>query len=103
MSQLRYKQFISFILIFWAGFVSAISFMEAWLKFQAEGVSREIGLSIGKLVFTALNRVEIVLLVSVWIIHIIQKKIQNPAVKCQQSNDLVYNGNSRYPDFLVVT
>jgi hypothetical protein len=48
--------------------------MEAWLKFQAEGVSREIGLSIGKLVFTALNRVEIVLLVSVWIILIIQKR-----------------------------
>ena len=99
----RLQKVIPFIFAFWAGFVSAISFLGAWLKFRAEGVSREIGLSIGKLVFTALNRVEIVLLVSVWIIHIIQEKIQNPAVKCQQSNDLVYNGNSRYPDFLVVT
>lgn len=49
------------ILMFWAGFVCAISFMEAWLKFQAPGVTLPIGLGIGKLVFTGLNRVEIVL------------------------------------------
>jgi uncharacterized membrane protein (DUF485 family) len=49
------------ILMLWAGFVCAISFMEAWLKFQAPGVTLPIGLGIGKLVFTALNRVEIVL------------------------------------------
>jgi hypothetical protein len=49
------------ILMFWAGLVCAISFMEAWLKFQAPGVTLPIGLGIGKLVFTALNRVEIVL------------------------------------------
>lgn len=48
--------------------------MEAWLKFQAEGVTREIGLSIGKLVFTALNRVELVLLLIVWVILIFQKQ-----------------------------
>jgi uncharacterized membrane protein (DUF485 family) len=45
----------------WIGFVSAISFMEAWLKFQAPGVSLSIGLSIGKLVFNALNKIELVL------------------------------------------
>lgn len=44
----------------WIGFVLAISFMEAWLKFRAPGVTRQIGLGIGKLVFTALNRVELV-------------------------------------------
>ena len=49
------------ILIFWAGFVCSISFMEAWLKFQAPGVTLPIGLSIGRKVFTALNRVEWVL------------------------------------------
>jgi hypothetical protein len=49
------------IMMLWAGFVCAISFMEAWLKFQAPGVTLPIGLEIGKLVFTALNRVEIVL------------------------------------------
>lgn len=50
------------ILIFWAGFVSSISFMEAWLKFRAEGVTLKVGLSIGKKVFTALNRSEWVFL-----------------------------------------
>lgn len=44
----------------WMGFVLAISFMEAWLKFRAPGVTRQIGLGIGRLVFTALNRVELV-------------------------------------------
>ncbi len=62
-----------FILLFWAGFVSSISFMEAWLKFKADGVTREIGLSIGKLIFTALNRVEIILLITVWILYLTQK------------------------------
>lgn len=42
----------------WIGFVGAISFMEAWLKFQAPGVSLNVGLAIGKLVFKALNKVE---------------------------------------------
>lgn len=45
----------------WVGFVGAISFMEAWLKFQAPGITLELGLGIGSLVFTALNRVELVL------------------------------------------
>jgi hypothetical protein len=49
---------ISGILFFWAGFVSSISFMEAWLKFRAPGVTLETGLSIGKLIFLALNRME---------------------------------------------
>ncbi|MCL6523499.1 MAG: hypothetical protein K6T34_02455 [Thermoflavifilum sp.] len=42
----------------WIGFVAAISFMEAWIKFQAPGVTKTIGLSIGKKVFSALNRME---------------------------------------------
>lgn len=46
------------ILLIWAGFVSSISFMEAWVKFRAEGVTLPVGLSIGVKVFTALNRVE---------------------------------------------
>jgi hypothetical protein len=49
---------ISGIYFFWAGFVCSISFMEAWLKFRAPGVSLPVGLSIGKLIFTALNRME---------------------------------------------
>lgn len=50
------------IVFFWAGFVSSISFMEAWLKFQAPGITLPLGLSIGKNVFTALNHVEWALL-----------------------------------------
>lgn len=42
----------------WIGFVGAISFMEAWLKFKAPGVTLPIGLGIGKLVFNALNKME---------------------------------------------
>ena len=42
----------------WIGFMSAISFMEAWLKFQAEGLTLAAGLNVGKLVFGALNKVE---------------------------------------------
>lgn len=45
----------------WIGFVGAISFMEAWLKFRAPGVDISTGLSIGRLVFGALNKVEWVL------------------------------------------
>lgn len=45
----------------WIGFVGAISFMEAWLKFRAPGVTLPVGLGIGSLVFSALNKVEWVL------------------------------------------
>ncbi|MBU3660869.1 MAG: hypothetical protein FGM14_13415 [Flavobacteriales bacterium] len=49
----------------WIGFVGAISFMEAWLKFRAPGVTLPIGLGIGRLVFKALNKVEIVFAFSI--------------------------------------
>lgn len=45
----------------WLGFICAISFMEAWIKFTAPGVSLNTGLAIGQVVFAALNKVEIVL------------------------------------------
>ncbi|KOH46140.1 hypothetical protein [Sunxiuqinia dokdonensis] len=59
---MKKKLVASFILVFWAGFVSAISFLEAWLKFKAPGITLPLGLGIGKLVFTAMNRTEWVLL-----------------------------------------
>jgi hypothetical protein len=49
----------------WLGMVVAISFLEAPLKFRAPGVSVRIGLGIGQLVFAALNRFEVVLLLVV--------------------------------------
>ncbi|HEX4092612.1 MAG TPA: hypothetical protein VHZ33_28160 [Trebonia sp.] len=42
----------------WLGMVIAISFLEAPLKFRATGVTVPIGLSIGRLVFRALNGAE---------------------------------------------
>lgn len=49
----------------WIGFVCAISFMEAWLKFKAPGIDLPLGLGIGRLVFAALNKVEWVLAISI--------------------------------------
>lgn len=44
----------------WLGMVLAISFLEAPLKFRAPHVTLQIGLGIGRLVFRALNIVEVV-------------------------------------------
>ena len=45
----------------WFGMIGAISFMEAPLKFQAPGITLPLGLSVGRLIFFALNKIEIVL------------------------------------------
>jgi hypothetical protein len=45
----------------WLGMVSAISFIETPLKFRAPGVTLQIGLGIGRLVFRALNTCELAL------------------------------------------
>jgi hypothetical protein len=44
----------------WLGMVLAISFLEAPLKFRAPNVTTQIGLGIGRLVFRALNAVELI-------------------------------------------
>jgi len=49
----------------WLGMVVAISFLEAPLKFRAPGITLALGLGIGRVVFAALNRVELVLAVAV--------------------------------------
>jgi hypothetical protein len=49
----------------WLGMVVAISFIEAPLKFRAPGVTLQIGLGIGRLVFRALNGIELLLAVVV--------------------------------------
>jgi hypothetical protein len=45
----------------WLGMVVAISFIETPLKFRAPGVTLQIGLGIGRVVFRALNAVELAL------------------------------------------
>lgn len=44
----------------WLGMLLAIA-VEAQLKFQAPNITRELGLGIGRLVFTFLNRAEIII------------------------------------------
>lgn len=61
------------ITFIWIGFLLSISFMESWVKFQAEGVTLPVGLSIGKLVFGVLNKLEWVFFIV--IISFVFKKI----------------------------
>ncbi len=53
------------VVFIWLGMVLAISFLEAPLKFRAPNVTLQIGLGIGRLVFRALNTVEVVLAIVV--------------------------------------
>ncbi|MEM7117011.1 MAG: hypothetical protein AAF614_31555 [Chloroflexota bacterium] len=59
LSLVRQRVFVFTIL--WIGFLLAISFMEAPLKFQAPSLTLPVGLEIGYLVFHALNGIELVL------------------------------------------
>jgi hypothetical protein len=45
--------------LIWLGMVLAISFLEAPLKFRAEGLQLQVGLAIGRIVFWALNIAEV--------------------------------------------
>jgi hypothetical protein len=45
----------------WLGLIIGISLIEAPLKFQAPGITIPLGLGIGRLVFTAMNIVELVI------------------------------------------
>jgi len=46
--------------LIWLGMVLAISFLEAPLKFRAEGLELRVGLAIGRIVFRALNIAEVI-------------------------------------------
>jgi len=61
----------------WIGFVCAISFMEAWLKFRAPGMNLQLGLGIGRLVFNALNKVELVMAVAILVNLLFSKSPYN--------------------------
>ncbi|ANH82016.1 hypothetical protein A8C56_14480 [Niabella ginsenosidivorans] len=61
------------LVFIWIGFLCAISFMEAWLKFRAPGITVPLGLGIGKIVFTALNKVELVLAIAIGLVIVTAK------------------------------
>lgn len=60
----------------WIGFVCAISFMEAWLKFRAPGITVPLGLGIGRLVFGALNKVECVFAIAILLNIFMSKEVK---------------------------
>jgi uncharacterized protein (DUF697 family) len=58
----RTEQLIAIALPFvWLGLILGISVIETPLKFQAPGITTALGLGIGRLVFHALNLVELVI------------------------------------------
>ena len=67
---------MSSLVFVWIGFLLAISFMESWLKFRAPGVTLETGLSIGRIVFNALNKIEIVLIILLIVFAFYDGKVQ---------------------------
>ncbi len=67
------------LIFIWVGFICSISFFESWIKFRAQGVTVPIALSIGKLVFTVLNRIEWVLGISVLIV-LFSSSVTTPTV-----------------------
>ena len=71
MKKKKYSITITFI---WVGFIGAISFMEAWLKFRAPGIDTALGLGIGQLVFSALNKVEITSAIFILVLSVASKE-----------------------------
>ena len=68
------RKFIQVAIPFiWFGVIGAISFMEAPLKFQAPGITLPLGLSVGRLIFFVLNKIEIVLAV-IFLLSLIGRK-----------------------------
>lgn len=59
----------------WIGLVLGISFLEAWLKFKAPGVTTAIGLGIGRIVFRALNKLEWLLAIALATIAITRQEL----------------------------
>ncbi|MDI1290670.1 MAG: hypothetical protein PSX37_12065 [bacterium] len=64
----------------WLGMVLAISFLEAPLKFRAPGVTTVIGLAIGRLVFRALNVVEVILAALVVVACVVGRSQNLPVI-----------------------
>jgi len=64
------KLIILLIIGIWLGMLMGISFLEAPLKFRAPNITLTLGLGIGKLVFSALNKFEIFfsVLLTIWLV-----------------------------------
>ena len=76
----------------WLGMVLAISFLEAPLKFRAPGVTLQLGLGIGRLVFRALNTCEAVLAAVILVALFL-----DAAARCGRSGDPGGGGGTHDP------
>ena len=68
------KAFTIAIPFVWLGMVAAISFIETPLKFTAPGVTIEIGVGIGRIVFAVLNKLEWMLF-TLWLLSIFISRV----------------------------
>jgi hypothetical protein len=59
-------QFI--LLVVWIGFILGVSLMEAWVKFRAPLLEKFVAVDVGRYVFSALNIVECVFCVTLWVL-----------------------------------
>ncbi|MFN3343502.1 MAG: hypothetical protein ACK40M_12445 [Flavobacteriales bacterium] len=50
----------------WLGFILAISFMEAPLKFTAPGIDIKLGVGIGRIIFQTMNKIELFFLAALF-------------------------------------
>ncbi|MCE3278634.1 MAG: hypothetical protein K0S44_825 [Bacteroidetes bacterium] len=69
----RYIDSFVLICLIWAGMVIGISFLEAPVKFTAPSLTLQVGLDVGRHVFGAFNKVEIVFSVLCFVILIAGK------------------------------
>jgi hypothetical protein len=63
-----------FIGLLWLGMIVGISFVATPLKFQAPGVTLEMGLDIGRLVFGVFNKIEIAFALLMAVLILLGKK-----------------------------
>jgi hypothetical protein len=68
--QLHLIQFV--VALLWTGFVLAISFMEAPIKFRAQSLPKNIAVDVGRTVFWALNRVELIFATTIAFISFVE-------------------------------
>ena len=61
---MKLKLLILLLLGIWLGMLLGVSFLEAPLKFRAPNITLKLGLGIGKIVFSALNKIEIIFSIS---------------------------------------
>ncbi len=62
------------VLLLWLGVVIGISFIEAPVKFTAPTLTRQAAFDVGRVVFTALNRTELVLFVLTLVLGLVSER-----------------------------